>query len=166
MYIADFGNHRIQKLTTEGKFFHKFGKKESGQEQLNYPCGVVVDSKKRVIVSEMGNNRVQVFSHDGNWLLIVYGAGSLDNYFQSPRGLALDPQGNVAAGGDVKYPSGVAVDAKGYSFFSEYDGDCFSIFDPKGQKILNKPRRLALDPLRSSLYVSNGGTNSVLKYTL
>ena len=191
MYIADYGNHRIQKLTTGGKFLHKFGKKGSGQGQLNYPCGIVVDSKKRVIVSEMGNNRVQVFSHDGNWLLIVYGAGSYDNYFQSPRGLALDPQRNihVAAGGsntikvftpegtyvrsygDVKYPSGVAVDAEGYSFVSEYDGDCFSIFDPEGQKIhtvgnLNKPRRLVLDPLRGSLYVSNGGTNSVLKYSL
>ena len=124
-------------------------------------------------------------------MLIIYGAGSCDNYFQSPRGLALDPQWNihVAAGGsntikvftpegtcvrsygDVKYPSGVAVDAEGYRFVSEYDGDCFSIFDPEGQKILTvgnlyKPRRLVLDPLRGSIYVSNGGTNSVLKYSL
>ena len=26
IYIADFGHHRIQKLTTEGKLLHRFGK--------------------------------------------------------------------------------------------------------------------------------------------
>ena len=71
MHIADNGNHCIQKLTTGGKFLHKFGKEGSGQRQFRGPRGVV-DSKKRVIVSEMGNNRVQVFSQDGNWLLIIY----------------------------------------------------------------------------------------------
>ena len=187
MYIADFGNYRIQKLTTGGKFLHKFGGEGSGQGQFKYPCGVVVDSKNRVIVSDGGNNRVQVFSQDGDWLLTIDGTGN--NPFKGPWGLSLDPQGNIHVAaygsntiivftsegtyvrsyGDVKGPLGVAVDEEGYSYVSEYDGGCFSIFDPKGQKIhtvgnLNKPRRVALDPQRGSLYVPNFGNDNVLKY--
>ena len=191
MYIADCGNHRIQKLTTGGKFLQKFGKEGSGQRQFNNSNSVVVDSKNRVIVSDWDNNRVQVFSQDGDWLLTIDGTGSGDNCFQHPMCLSLDPQGNIHVAardantikvftpegiyvrsyGDVKKPSGVAVDKEGYSFVSDLDGGCFSIFDPKGQKIhtvgnLNKPLRLALDPLRGSLYVPNYGTSSVLKYSL
>ena len=185
MYIADSLNHRIQKLTTGGKFLHKFG---SGQGQFIFPHGVAVDSMNRVIVSDRDNNRVQVFSQDGDRLWTIDGTGSGDNCFQGPWGLSLDPQGNIhvaASGsntikvftpegtyvrsyGDVKYPSGVAVGEEGYSFVTEWDGGCLTIFDPQGQKIhtvgnLNKPHRLALD-LRGSLYAPNGG--SVLKYNL
>ena len=76
MYIADYGNHRIQKLTTGGKFLHKFGKEGSGQGQFRFPRGVVVDSKNRVIVSDMYKNRVQVFSQYGDWLWTIDGTGS------------------------------------------------------------------------------------------
>ena len=189
MYIADFGNHRIQKLTTGGMFLHKFGKEGSGQGQFKNPFDVVIDSKNRVIVSDGGNNRVQVFSNDVEWLLTIDGTGN--NPFNTPWGLSLYPQGNihVAAGdsdtievftlegtyvrsyGDVKGPSGVAVDEEGYSYVSEYGGGCFSIFDPKGQKIhtvgnLNKPLRVALDLQRCSLYVTNVDSNNLLKYIM
>ena len=192
MYIADKDNHRIQKLTTGGKFLHTIGKEGSGQGQFGHPFGVVVDSKNRVIVSDRDNHRVQVFGQDGDWLLTIDGTGSSDNCFQSPCGLSLETQGNIhvadsgsnnikvftpegtyvkSYGDNLKEPSGVTVDKEGYSFVSEFIGNCFSIFDPKGQKIhtvgnLNKPRRFALDPLRGSLYVSNSGTNNVLKYSL
>ena len=189
MYIADCNNHRIQKLTTGGKFLHKFGDKGAGQGQFMYPRGVVVDSKNRVIVSDGGNNRVQVFSQDGEWILTIVGTGN--NPFKAPWGLSLDPQRciHVAAYdsntikvftaegtyvrsyGDVKRPSGVAVDEEGYSYVSEYVGGCFSIFDPKGQKIhtvgsLNKPRGVALDPHRGSIYVTNFDNSNVLKYSM
>ena len=189
MYIADCYNHRIQKLTTGGKFLHKFGKKGSGQRQLRCPRGVVVDSKNRIIVSDMDNNRVQVFSQDGDWLFAIDGTGNIP--FKGPWGLSLDPQGNIHVAaygsntikvfspegtyvrsyGDVKGPSGVAVDEEGYSYVSEGDGGCYSIFDPKGQKIdtvgnLNKSWGVALDPQRGSLYVANYSNRNVLKYIM
>ena len=54
-------------------------------------------------------------------------------------------------------------------YVSEYDGSCFSIFDPKGQMIhtvgnLNRPLGVALDPQRGSLYVANFSNCNVLKY--
>ena len=193
MYIADCLNHRIQKLTTGGEFLNSFGEEGSGNGKFRCPRGVLVDSKNRVIVSDMHNNRVQVFSQDGDWLMtkMVTGIRSGGDCFEHPWGISLDPQGNihVASRGsnainvftpegtcvrsyrDVKSPSGVTVNEEGYSFVSELDGGCFSIFDPKGQKIhtvgnLNRPCGVALDPLRGSLYVPNYDTNSVLKYCL
>ena len=190
MYIADYNNHRIQKLTTGGKFLHKFGDERSGQGQFRNPCGVVVDSKNRVIVSDGDNHTIQVFSQDGDWLFAINGTGNKNNPFKSPWGLSLDPQGNIHAAaygsntikvfapegityvrsyGDVKGPSGVAVDEEGYSYVSEFSGGCFSIFDPKGQKIhtvrnLNKPLGVALDPQRGSVYIAN--FSNVLKYIM
>ena len=111
--------------------------------------------------------------------------------FQNPRGLALDPQGNIhvaACGsntikvftpegtyvrsyGDVKRPSGIAVDEEGYSMVCELESNCLSIFDPQGNKIhtggsLSQPRGVILDPISGSLYVANSGADSVLKYAM
>ena len=69
MYIADCLNNRIQMLTIEGKFLHKFGKEGSGQGQFKYPRGVVVDLRNRVIVSDRDNNRVQIIQ--SRWLLFI-----------------------------------------------------------------------------------------------
>ena len=55
MYVADYGNHRIQKLTTEGRFLTAFGKDRTGQKLINRPCGVIVDKNNAVIVSDMRN---------------------------------------------------------------------------------------------------------------
>ena len=43
MYVADSGNHRIQKLTTGGQFLHMFGHHGSGQGQFNHPISVIID---------------------------------------------------------------------------------------------------------------------------
>eukprot|EP00731_Ephydatia_muelleri_P008550 Em0004g888a len=116
LYVADGGNCRVQKLTSSGKFLHKFGQQESGQGQFNWPSAVIIDSNNKLIVSD-------------------YGKGSGNHRFQSPWGLALDPQGNIhvaAQGsnsikvfskegvyvrmyGDPNCPIGIAIDDEGYS---------------------------------------------------
>ena len=37
LYVADTYKHRVQKLTSSGKFLHKFGQQGSGQGQFNRP---------------------------------------------------------------------------------------------------------------------------------
>ena len=113
-----------------------------------HPCGVAVDSEHRVLVSDNGNNRILVFA-DGCHVLTIDGNGSSTSSFKNPWGVSFDPQGNIhvaAAGsntikvftpegahirtyGDVKEPSGVVVDENGYSYVSERDGNCLTIFD-------------------------------------
>eukprot|EP00731_Ephydatia_muelleri_P007987 Em0004g325a len=189
LYVADTHNHRVQKLTSSGKFLHMFGQRGSGQGQFNWPEGVIVDSNNKLIVSDSFNHRVQIFNENGGWLLTIDGKGSGNHSFQLPWGLALDPQGNIhvaALGsntikvftkegvyvrmyGDPNRPSGIAIDDEGYSLVSEYSGRCLSIYDPEGNKIhtvgnLKNPFGTALDPRDGSVFIANYGANTVLKY--
>ncbi|KAL5496727.1 hypothetical protein EMCRGX_G013074 [Ephydatia muelleri] len=148
LYVADYGNHRVQKLTSSGKFLHKFGQEGSGQGQFNGPAGVISDSNNKLIVSDLGSHRIQIFNENGGWLLTIHGNGSGNHSFQSPWGLALDPQGNIHVAaygsntikvftkegvyvrmyGDPNNPIGVTIDEEGYSVVSERGGYCLSIF--------------------------------------
>ena len=188
MYVADWGNHSIQKLTTGGQFLQKFGQHGTGQGQFDGPRSVIVDQRHRMIVADSDNHRVVILDQNGSWLLTINGNVSVDQGFKDPRGLALDPQGNIHVAafgsktikvftpektyvrsyGDVKSPTGIAIDEEGYSLVCECSGNCLSIFDPEGNKIhtfgnLNTPRGIALDPISGSLYVANYG---VLKYSV
>ena len=187
MYVADHWNHRIQKLTTDGKYLHKFGKEGSGQGEFMGASGVLVDSKDRVIASDRDNSRVQIFNQIGGWLLTLDG----DTAYRWPVGLALDSQENIHVAaygsntvkvftpegtylrmyGDMVGPMGVDIDEDGYSLVSEGRGNCISIFDPQGHKIhivgdLRSPQGIAIDTKRGSFYVANCGGSNVLKYTM
>ena len=189
MYVAETGNHRIQKLTTGGQLLQKFGQHGSDQGQFNQPISVIVDQRDRMIVADHINHRVVILDQNGICLLTINGNVSGAHGFKNPYGLALDPQGNihvVAFGsntikvftpkgtyvrsyGDVKGPSGIAIDEEGYSLVCEKSGNCLSIFDPQGNKIhtvgnLANPRGIAMDPISGSLYVANCGAKTVLKY--
>eukprot|EP00731_Ephydatia_muelleri_P032775 Em0024g319a len=98
---------------------------------------------------------------------------------QNPYGVALDPQGNihfaangsntikvftpegtyVRSYGDVKGPTGIAIDEEGYSLVTEY---CLSIFDSQGHKVHTVGNLILLfgvmlDPKSGSVYVANTG---------
>eukprot|EP00731_Ephydatia_muelleri_P008027 Em0004g365a len=155
LYVADTNNHRVQKLTSSGKFLHKFGQQGSGQGQFNLPVSVIIDSNNKLIVCDCDDHRVQIFNENGGWLLTIDGKGSGNHSFESPCGLALDPQGNIHVAaydtntikvftnkgvyvrmyGDLNRPSGIAIDDEGYSLVSECWGNCLSIYDPEGNKI-------------------------------
>ena len=189
LYVADTENHRVQKLTSSGRFLRKFGKEGSGQGQFNCPLAVIIDSNNKLIVSDCDNRRIQILNENNGWLLTIDVKGSGNNSFQSPWGLALEPQGNIhvaACGtntikvftkegiyvrmyGDPNHPSGIAIDGEGYSLVSEWSGNCLSIYDPEGNKIhtvgsLKNPWGTALDPRDGSVFIPNYGTNTVLKY--
>ena len=191
MYVADYGNHRIQKLTTGGQFLQKFGQLGSGQGQFTHPLSVIVDQRDRMIVADQLNHRVVILDQNGRWLLTINGNVSDAQGFKNPYGLALDPQGNIHVAawgsntikvftpegtyvrsyGDVKCPAGIAIDEESYSLVCEYSGNCLSIFDPQGNKIhtvgnLTNPRGVALDPINGRLYVANYDAKTVLKYSV
>ncbi|KAL5516097.1 hypothetical protein EMCRGX_G001368 [Ephydatia muelleri] len=186
---ADNGNHCIQKLTTGGQFLQRFGQLGSGQGQFNHPVSVIVDQRDRLIISDVGNQRVVILNQAGSYELIIN--GNSPHGFKRPFGLSLDCQGNICitvcssntikvftpegtyvrSYGDVKAPSGIVIDEEGYSLVNECDGNCLSIFDPHGNKVhtvgnLKKPRGVMLDPKNGNLYVANYGANTVLKFSV
>lgn len=94
LFIADTGNHRIRKVTSDGAIATIAGTGQPGTTQgmLRAPRGVAVDSRGNVFISDSGNNRILELTADGV-LRTITQAGDVQN----PGGLALDAAGNLYA---------------------------------------------------------------------
>src|SRR3954447_23970231 len=62
VYVADFGNNRIQKFSSDGDPPGVWGTTGSAGGQFVNPYDVAVDGAGNVFVADGGNNRVQVFT--------------------------------------------------------------------------------------------------------
>jgi len=60
-YVADFGNHRVQKFDSRGRLQYLFDKYGSGDGELDSPMALAVDDTGVLYVSDWGNNRLQKF---------------------------------------------------------------------------------------------------------
>ena len=94
MYITDSNNHRVQVFTAEGKFLRMFGRCGEGKGELKEPCGVAIDTRDMVYVSD-GNNRVSVFTSGGQFVTLFGKKGEGDGEFVKPVGVAVDSCGVV-----------------------------------------------------------------------
>lgn len=70
VYVADYGNHRVQKFTLGGGYLTQWGTHGSGDAQFNGPEGVAVDASGNVYVTDTGNgathnDRIQKFTDTG-----------------------------------------------------------------------------------------------------
>jgi sugar lactone lactonase YvrE len=64
----DDSNARIVKFTKEGKFIKTWGRRGTGPGEFNTPHALAFDSRGRLFVADRGNNRIQVFDQDGQFL--------------------------------------------------------------------------------------------------
>jgi len=88
VYVADDGNHRIQKFNSSGTFLAKWGSEGSDDGQFNYPSGLAVDSGGNVYVADTWNHRIQKFSSSGTFLAKWGSEGSGDGQFNYPEAVA------------------------------------------------------------------------------
>jgi sugar lactone lactonase YvrE len=61
-------NARVLKYTSDGKFIKSWGKLGSGLGEFRTPHNLAFDSKGRLFVADRGNNRIQIFDQDGNFI--------------------------------------------------------------------------------------------------
>ena len=59
--MSDQDNHRIQVFELNGTFVGKFGTKGRKLGEFNEPFSVAVLSNNQIVVSEVGNYRIQIF---------------------------------------------------------------------------------------------------------
>jgi uncharacterized protein (TIGR03437 family) len=115
MYIADTGNHRIRKVTTDGIIRSIAGQNGptgdmtyecsgAGPEALRLPQAVAVATNGDVFIADTGNNRVMKLTADGT-LTRFAGTGTW--------GFASSPLGTRADSVPLAQPRAVGVDRAG-----------------------------------------------------
>ena len=100
VWVADRGNHRIQKFDGDGNFLFKFGNTDghpsSALGKFDNPRQVSVDKDvKFLYVADSKNNRVQKFDTNGNFVKSRGSKGTGDGQFDLPISLIIDSKGNI-----------------------------------------------------------------------
>jgi hypothetical protein len=95
VYVADTGNHRIQKFNSSGGFITKWGSEGAADGQFELPQGVAIDSSGNVFVADTANHRIQKFGYNGTFILKWGSEGTVNGTFKAPTGIAVDADGLV-----------------------------------------------------------------------
>ncbi|MFB7629891.1 RICIN domain-containing protein [Streptomyces sp. NPDC056149] len=181
LYFSDYGNHRVRKITTDGKISTAAGTGVAGNRgdngpavsaQLNCPRELAVDSADAVYIVDSSNHRVQKITTDGR-ISTVAGTGTAG--FSGDNGPATAARLNL--------PTGVAVDSTGVLYISEYsnnrvrkvavDGTISTVAGtgtagfsgdngPATTAQLNRPQALAVDGA-GNLYIADGQNHRIRK---
>lgn len=151
LYVADTGNHRIQKFGPDRAFITAWGEEGPGAGQFRRLTGIAVDRQGRVYASDGAWGKIEVFDADGTWIETWSG-------LESPAGLAIEADGSVlvadvGAGvlrfspdgerlatltrygsryGEFVAPTGVAVDGRGRIFVADMDANRVLVLSPDG----------------------------------
>ena len=74
--IADTNNNRIQQINIQtGTVVKTFGKEGEGTREFNLPTDVCLDEERRIVVTEIASNRIQVMSCQGETISIFGNIG-------------------------------------------------------------------------------------------
>nr|WP_168723356.1 RICIN domain-containing protein [Streptomyces sp. SAT1]ANO41926.1 hypothetical protein A8713_032185 [Streptomyces sp. SAT1] len=183
VYVADYGNHRIRRITTDGRISTVAGTGTAGfsgddgpaaQARLSWPRELAVDRSDVLYIADSGNHRIRKITPDGK-ISTVAGTGT--------AGFSAD--GSAATAARLNGPYGVALDSTGTLYFSEYgnhrirrmtaDGKLGTVAGngaagfrgddgPAASAQLNGPHAVAVDS-EDVLYVVDYGNHRVRKVT-
>ncbi|MGO0059996.1 Ig-like domain-containing protein [Brevibacillus fluminis] len=168
VYVADYGNNRIQKLTISTNTWSEWKKVDGGEGsglgEFNQPSGVAVDSSGNVYVADSGNHRIQKLTASTNtwseWGKVDGYAGNGLGEFASPSGVAIDSSGNVyvADYGNHRIQK-LTVSTNTWSEWGKVDGGAGSDLGE-----FTKPFGVAVDS-SGNVYVTDSGNHRVQKLT-
>ena len=162
IFVADYGNHRIQKIRYPLNFRDPVSVGSEGAEplQFNHPVGIAISPiKNRVYVADYGNKRVQVLNEDLTFCRMFGKEGKGNGEFGKPHDIAIDSSGFVyvsdsanclvqkfthdgkflsqfgkkgSGPGELQCPVGIAVDNAGLVYVTENVNHRVSIFTDEG----------------------------------
>jgi len=95
LYVVDYGNSRIQELSTSGGYVAKFGSAGDGGGQFKGPEMIATDAAGNLYVTDNLNHRVQELSATGAYLASYGSQGTGEGQFQDPEGIAINAAGDL-----------------------------------------------------------------------
>jgi tripartite motif-containing protein 71 len=194
VYVADTGNNRIQKFSSNGTFIAKWGSKCSSSavssDIENIPCknpsdgefaspnGISVDPSGNVYVADTGNNRIQKFSSNGTFIAkwgttcdLRLNVGCTNSGAQAS---SLLDEGD----GQFNSPSSIAVNPStgnvyvadtGNNRIQEFTSSGIFIakwgFEGQPDGYFTEPSSVAVDPTSGNVYVADTGNNRIQEFT-
>ena len=160
VYVADQGNHRIQKFDDDGVYVGQWGRYGTGDADFSSPRGIAVspgtdaDPTQYVYVVDSSNDRIQKFTPDGGFVTKWGKPGSGSGEFLLPSGIAVGPSGNV-----------YVVDW-GYKRIQKFgpSGSFITMWGSpgSGDGQFQSPQGIAVDS-RERVYVTDAGYPSCIK---
>jgi sugar lactone lactonase YvrE len=174
VYVADYGNDRIRKISSAGMVSTLAGSEYGNEDAIGTsakfrePRGVAVDASGNVYVVDTGNNRIRKITAKGEVTTLSgfsYGNEDGTTYasFHSPEGIAADASGNVFVADTVNNEirkitnGGVVTTLAGSESAGKNNG--------KGTAAkFHMPRGVAVDA-SGNLYVADTGNNLIRKIT-
>lgn len=158
--VADYLNHRIQKISSSGTFIWKLGSYGTGDGQFYRPMWITVDPSDDIIVADNYNNRIQKISSSGifMWKLGGTTAGTGNGQFNKPRGTAVDSSGNIIVA-DTGNNRIQKISSSGTWTWTLGGGGTASNGD------FYQPYAVAVDPSNGYIYVADTNNNRIQKIT-
>ena len=95
-FIVAADNHKIQKISMDGKCITSVGKQGSGLLEFNEPRGITISPiTGHIYIADCYNHRIQVLNPDLTFSNTFGTKGSAKGQFISPNDIAIDRQGLV-----------------------------------------------------------------------
>jgi serine/threonine-protein kinase len=177
VYVADYENHKIRKITSTGVVTTFAGSGANGSVDATgtlasfaYPSAVAVDVSGNVYVADAGNNKIRKITPAGV-VTTLAGSGIADSVnatgtlasFDTPSGIAVDASGNVYVGDTWNdkirkiTPTGVVTNFAG-------SGTAGSVNATGTLASFNRPNSVAIDG-SGNVYVADQTNNKIRKIT-
>jgi len=100
VYVADYGNHLIRKISTTGDVSTLSGSTSGYADgigtaaKFNGPAGVTTDASGNVYVADSGNHAIRKIAWDTGAVTTLVKT-AMNSPLNSPRGVAVDASGNI-----------------------------------------------------------------------
>ena len=159
-FVLVTDNHRIQKISMDGKCIKSVGKQGSGPLEFNCPRGITISLiTGHIYIADRFNHRIQVLNPDLTFSHAFGTKGSAEGQFNNPGDIAIDRQGLVYVAdisnhriqtftsegqflsqfgtkgfcpGQFICPSGIVIDDDNLMYITEWGNNRISIFTTDG----------------------------------
>lgn len=160
LFIADYNNLRVRKLSREGRVTTLAGSDQVGlqegpgnQVSFRAPQDVVVDQSGNVYVSDLENNLIKRINKDGNVSII---AGNK----------SIKAQDGPALNSGFNYPGNLTLDSRGNIIVSDQNNYRIRKISPNGGFFIkpNLPEGLLFDRIEGHIFGTPLAASSLIEY--